>query len=87
MILIYLNGIDINQIQTGINKELVNISEWLKTNRLSLNVKKTITRCSLERNTLILIYMSLSIGGESMCEVQNTKFSGAMIIKTFLETA
>ena len=31
--------------------------------------------------------MSLSIGGESMCEVQNTKFSGAMIIKTFLETA
>ena len=40
---IFLNGLDIKQMQKTINKELLNISNWLKANKLSLNVKKTIT--------------------------------------------
>ena len=51
---IFLNGLDIQQMQNTINKELLNISNWLKANKLSLNVKKHITWYSPERNILIL---------------------------------
>ena len=51
---IFLNGLDIQQMQNTINKELLNISNWLKANKLSLNVKKPITWYSPERNILIL---------------------------------
>ena len=37
---IFLNGVDLKQIETAINEELLNISKWLKANKLSLNVKK-----------------------------------------------
>ena len=52
---IFLNGVDLNQMETAINEELLNISKWLKANKLSLNVKKLTTWYSLERSILILI--------------------------------
>ena len=32
---------DINNVQASVNRELVGVDKWLKTNRLSLNVSKT----------------------------------------------
>ena len=52
---IFLNGVDLKQMETAINEEMLNISKWLKANKLSLNVKELITWYSLERNILILI--------------------------------
>ena len=38
---LFASGTDIHVIEDTINKELSNLSTWLKVNRLSLNVKKT----------------------------------------------
>ena len=38
---IFLSGSDLKNMETIINKELSDISKWLKVNKLSLNVKKT----------------------------------------------
>ena len=77
---IFLNGLDIKQMQNTINKELLNISNWLKANKLSLNVKKThymiFTRKKHTDTDIIL-----SIDGEPIYEVQKTKFLGVIIDK------
>ena len=36
----FLNGVDLKQMETAINEEMLNISKWLKANILCLNVKK-----------------------------------------------
>ena len=48
----FLNGGDLKQMETAINEELLNISKWLKANKLSLNVKKPTTWYLLKRNLL-----------------------------------
>ena len=40
---IFVNGMDLKHMETAINEELVNISKWLKADKLSLNVKKLTT--------------------------------------------
>ena len=77
---IFLNGLDIKQMQNIINKELLNISNWLKANKLSLNVKKT-HYMIFTRNRHIDTDITLSIDGEPIYEVQKTKFLGEIIDK------
>ena len=38
---VFASGSDINNVHASVNKELVGVYNWLKTNRLSLNVSKT----------------------------------------------
>ena len=38
---IYYSNDDVNQMEKTINEELKNVSDWLNSNRLSLNVKKS----------------------------------------------
>ena len=75
---IFLNGLDIKQIQNTINKELLNISNWLKANKLSLNVKKT-HHMIFTRKKHIDTDITLSIDGEPISEIQKTKFLGVII--------
>ena len=37
---VFKSGKDISQLEREVNNTLENISEWLKVNKLSLNVKK-----------------------------------------------
>ena len=84
---IFLNGLDIQQMQNTINKELLNISNWLKANKLSLNVKKT-HYMIFTRKKHIDTDITLSIDGEPIYEVQKTKFLGVIIDKkTHMERA
>ena len=77
---IFLNGLDIKQMQNTINKELSNISNWLKGNKLSLNVKNT-HYVIFTRKKHIDTDITLSIDGEPIYEVQKTKFLGVIIDK------
>ena len=38
---LFCNGSDLEALETNINQELTKISKWLKTKKISLNVKKT----------------------------------------------
>ena len=38
---VFASGGDINNVHTTVNRELEGVDNWLKTNRLSLNVSKT----------------------------------------------
>ena len=38
---VFVSDSDINNVHTSVNKELVGVDNWLKTNRVSLNVSKT----------------------------------------------
>ena len=38
---VFASNSDINSVHTAVNRELVGVDNWLKTNRLSLNVSKT----------------------------------------------
>ena len=38
---VFASDSDINNVHASVNRELVGVDNWLKTNRLSLNVSKT----------------------------------------------
>ena len=59
----------------NINLELSKISKWLKTNKLSLNVKKTHHKVFFKAKNQ-KTNLKLMIDGESISEVQNTTFLG-----------
>ena len=75
---LFSSGKDIEKLYEVANEELNAIAEWLKVNRLSLNVKKThymvFTNAKNNRPK-----SELKIEGESISEVPKTKFLGVMI--------
>ena len=58
------------------NKELLNISNWLKANKLSLNVKKTHYMVFTRKR-----HIDTDITGYPLYEVQKTKFLRVMLYK------
>ena len=42
----------LNELNETVNNELSNLSLWFRTNKLSLNIKKQISYCSLIRKKL-----------------------------------
>ena len=75
---LFCNGCDLQVMEKYINWELSKISKWLKTNKLSLNVKKTRYIFFSKRRTR-KTSLKLIIDGESIGEVQNTKYFGIII--------
>ena len=65
-------------LQTRINSELAEISTWLKINKLSLNVKKT-HHMIFTHKIKIQPSVALSIEGQPIDEVDNTKFLGVYL--------
>ena len=74
------SGTDLESLQTFVNKDLLAIAEWLKANKLSLNVKKTHYMIFNGKRKL-KYQISLNIDGESINEVDKTKFLGVIIDK------
>ena len=75
---LFINGIDIDHMQSIFKTELAHISQWLIANRLSLNVQKThymvFTRKMVARNVI-----TIKINGQAVSEVNKTKFLGVII--------
>ena len=76
---LFLNGKDISKIETELNEILANISEWLKVNKLSLNVKKTHFMIFSRAKSKANLSVNLKIDGENLLEVEKTKFLGVII--------
>ena len=74
---LFSSGKDIEKLYEVANEGLNAIAEWLKVNRLSLNVKKThylvFTNAKNKRHN-----SELKIEGESISEVSKTKFLGVI---------
>ena len=69
-------------MQNIINKELLNISNWLKASKLPLNVKKN-GHMIFTRKRHFDTDITLSIDGEPIYEVQMATFLGVIIDKKF----
>ena len=73
---VFASDSDINNVHSSVNSELVGVDNWLKTNRLSLNVSKTSNMIiSKQRNALDI----------KIREAILTKFSTAKFLGVKLE--
>ena len=70
---------DPNILQHEINQDLIKISEWLKINRLSLNIKKT--HFMVFSNKKSQVDIKLTIDCNEIDRVEQTKFLGVIIDK------
>ena len=78
---LFKNGKDILKLEEDLNDILSNISEWLKVNKLSLNVKKTHYMIFTRKRSAKIEKpkVNLKIDGQSLSEVVKTKFLGMII--------
>ena len=75
-----INGKDIFVLQDVLNKELANISEWLKVNKLSLNINKTQFMVFSWRK-ITPQKVEIKIDHESVMETDFSKLLGVYIDK------
>ena len=72
---LFASGLDVNQVQQEVAIELNQISEWLKINKLSLNIKRHISLCLLTRMSWNL-YCKFLLMGTRLMERITLNFSG-----------
>ena len=75
---LFPNGPNAISLQDGVNNDLAIIAEWLKVNKLSLNIKKTHFTCFSAKNKTTSC-ISLQIDWEAIAEVFKSKFLGVII--------
>ena len=72
---VFASDCDINHVHASINREMVGVDNWLKTNRLSLNVSKTSYMIiSNQKNQL-----DIKIRETIHTNVSTVKFLGVML--------
>ena len=75
---LFSSGHDISKVQQEVEADLNEISEWLKVNKLSLNIKKTHFIVFTNKNASKPI-LSIFIDGHKIDETDHTKFLGVVI--------
>ena len=75
---LFSSGSNASSLQDGVNNDLAIIAEWLKVNKVSLNIKKTHFMCFSAKNKPSPC-ISLQIDGEALAEVNKSKFLGVII--------
>ena len=76
---LFCNGTDLQEMEKCINDKPAQISQWLKVNKLSLNVKKT-NYVLFTKSRNIPLKLNKVIDNESIGEVGRTTFLGVFII-------
>ena len=75
---LFINGADIDHMQSILNNDLAHISQCLIVNKFSLNVTKThhmvFTKKRVARNVI-----TIKINGKAISEVNKTKFLGVIM--------
>ena len=69
---VFASDIDINNVHATVNRELVGVDNWLKANRLTLNVSKTSYMITSSQKNAIDIKIRDSI----LTKVSTVKFLG-----------
>ena len=74
----FLQGKDLKHMQEIMNKDLYNVSIWLKVNKLSLNIDKThfMLFCGRKKPA---VELNIQIDGQNIQRVTETKFLGVII--------
>ena len=75
---LFKNGKDLSLLEKDINELLARVSEWLKVNKLSLNIKKT-HYMIFTKKKCAKPEVKLTIDEEILFEVSQTKFLGVII--------
>ena len=75
---IYLQGKNITELHDAVNRELLSVSNWLKSNKLTLNISKTVYMVSCPLMTR-LAPIDLKIDDLTLKQVDVTKFLGVTI--------
>ena len=75
---LFASGLDVNKVQQEVEIELNQISEWLKIDKLSLNIKETHFIVFTNKNVLKPV-LQISIDGHKIDETDRTKFLGVVI--------
>ena len=75
---IFYSDDDLNIVQSTLNEELVHVTEWLKANKLSLNVKKSNLINFINRGTTTK-NITIKINDFEIKEVEYAKYLGVLI--------
>ena len=75
---VFMSGGDLAMLCRDVNSELVKVTEWLRSNRLSLNVDKT-TFMLLTHNKIDSSILPININGGRICNVSSMKFLGVTL--------
>ena len=72
-------GNNLNTLTNNVNTELIKIGEWLKCNKLSINIKKTHYIIFSSKNKIIDDDQQVKINSEPIERVYYTKFLGVFL--------
>ena len=72
---IFISGNDPDKLVTSMNEEMTKIIEWLRTNRLSLNIEKTHFMMLRKRKQKITFDNELLIDDKKVEQVEKNKIS------------
>ena len=75
----FLEDSDIQNLQLILNSELLNISNWMKANKLSVNLSKTNYIIFRPRNKKLNHNLKLFLNGEELKRISHTKYLGIFI--------
>jgi hypothetical protein len=76
---VFLKGSNIRELERIMNHELSLLSEWLKSNKLSLNVSKTHYMLFTSPRKKVNYKLSLNIENDEISKVSHTKFLGVVL--------
>ena len=77
---------DMEELYNDLQNELINISDWMRQNKMSLNTKKSEFMTIGHKRQLNRIQnaIHLDIGGEELKRVHEVKYLGSLWMKVFL---
>lgn len=70
---IFIQGQNINEMTATLYKELITLSNWIKSNKLTINISKTFYMVSCGTNTN-MANIDIKIDNHALCKVDNIKF-------------
>ena len=75
---VFISGSDLERLCEEVSQELQKVDEWMRANRLSLNVEKTnfmlFTHSHVDRNAVVV-----RLGNKTITQVKSVKFLGIHI--------
>ena len=75
----FVSGKNPDDLVKIMSEEMINVVDWLKTNKLSLNLKKTHFMIFRKRRGQIALSNNLVIDGEVVNRTNHIKFLGVMV--------
>lgn len=76
---IFCSNKDIHTLTKTVNEELKKVSEWLKANKLSLNIKNSITDIYSKKNKTFKQQVSIKLDDSNIKQVESARFLGVQI--------